>query len=59
MKEWEKITARELKETEISNMPDEEFEIMVINILTGLKRRAEDVSRTLNNEVENISNNQR
>lgn len=59
MKEWEKITARELKETEISNMPDEEFEIMVINILTGLKRRVEDVGRTLNNEVENISNNQR
>ena len=33
MKEQDKITARELNEMEISNMPDREFKVMVIKIL--------------------------
>ena len=38
MKERDKITAKELNETEISNMPDKEFQVMVIKILTELKK---------------------
>ena len=39
MKEQDKIIARELIETEISNMPARVFKVMVINILTGLEKR--------------------
>ena len=38
MKEQDKITARELKEMEVSNMPEEEFKVMVIKILTGFDK---------------------
>ena len=58
MKEQDKITARELKETEINNMLDEEFEIIIIKVLIGLEKRMEDLGRTLNKEIENISNNE-
>ena len=35
MKEQDKVTARELNKTGISNMPDREFKVMVINKFTG------------------------
>jgi len=54
MKKQDKITARDLNKTETSNTPDREFEVMVIRILMGLERRVEDVSETLNIELENI-----
>ena len=38
MKEQDKITARETNEMDISNMPDREFKVMVIKILTGLEK---------------------
>ena len=47
MKEQDKATARDLNETDISNMPDGEFEAMIIRILTGLEKRNEDMSETL------------
>ena len=34
MKEQDKITARNLGKTQISNMPDRQFKIMVIKIFT-------------------------
>lgn len=37
MKEPNKITARELNEIQISNMPYREFKVIVIKILTGLE----------------------
>ena len=37
MKEQDKITARDLSKTNISNMPDREFKVMIIKIFTGLK----------------------
>ena len=37
MKEQDKIRARELNETEVSNMHDRQLKIMVIQILTALK----------------------
>ena len=36
IKEQENITAKELNKMEVSNMPDREFKVMVIKILTGL-----------------------
>ena len=38
---------------ERSNMPDREFKVMVIKILTGLGRRVEELSETLNKEIKN------
>ena len=39
MKEQDKTTARDLSEMEISNMPDREFKVMLIKILTGLEKK--------------------
>ena len=39
---------------EIGNMPNREFKVMVIKILTGLEKRVEGLSEALNKEVENI-----
>lgn len=38
MKEEDKITTKELNETEISNMPYKEFKVMMIKILNGLEK---------------------
>ena len=58
MKEQDKITARDLNEMEISNMPDREFQVMVIKKLSGLEKRVGNLSETLNKELENIKKNQ-
>lgn len=39
MKEQDKITLKQLKEIEASNMHDKEFEVMVIKVLTSLERK--------------------
>ena len=39
-------------------MPDREFKVMIINILTGLEKRVEDLRETLKKERENIKKNQ-
>ena len=36
-------------------MPDREFKVMIINILTVLEKRVEDISGTLIKEIENIN----
>ena len=58
MKEQDKITARDLNEMEMSNMPDREFQVIVIKKLSGLEKRVENLSETLNKELENIKKNQ-
>ena len=57
MKEQDKITARHLNKTEISNTPHRGFEVVVIRILTGHERRVGDFSETFNKEIENILKN--
>ena len=47
-KEQDKITAKELNETEINSMPDREYKIIVIKILTGFEKGVEDLSETFN-----------
>jgi len=34
-------------------MPDREFKVVIIKILTGLEKRLEDIRETLNKELEN------
>ena len=54
MKEGDKITARDLNKTEIRCL--REFKVIFIKILTGLEKKVEDMSETLNKEIENIKN---
>ena len=39
-------------------MPDREFKVMDIKILTGLEKRVEDLNKTLNKEIKNTEKNQ-
>lgn len=48
MKEQDKITAKDLSKMEISNMPDREFKVLIIKILTRLEKRVEDNSEAFN-----------
>ena len=47
MKEQDKAMARDLSETDISNMPDGELKATFIRILIGLERRRETSVRLL------------
>jgi len=40
---------------EINNMPDREFKVMIVKILTGLKKRVEDIGDTLKEIKKNQS----
>ena len=53
MREKNKTAARELSETNERNMSDKEFKVMIIRILTGLEKRGENMSQTLNTEIKN------
>ena len=33
-----------------SNMPDKEFKVMIVKILTGLEKRIEELSETFNKD---------
>lgn len=54
IKDHAKITAKELNETEKSNMHHREFKVMVVKILTGIKKRLEVLIKIFNKEIENI-----
>ena len=43
MKEQDKAMARDVSEIKISNMPERQFKATIIRILTGLKKRIEDI----------------
>ena len=53
MKEKYKATARGPSKTNINNMPDRGFKVMIIRIATGLEKREEGMSETLNPEIRN------
>lgn len=57
MKEQDK-NYRELNETDISNMPDKGFEVMVIKILIRLETRVDELSKDFSKETENMKRNQ-
>jgi len=43
---------------EINNISHKEFKVMVIKILTRLKRRVKELSENFNKEIESIKTNQ-
>ena len=51
MKEKDKVTARDLRETEISNMLDGVFKAIILRTLSGFEKSVEDISETLNTEI--------
>ena len=54
MKEQDKATIRDVNGTIISKMHDREFKAMIIRrVTTGLEKRVEDMSETLNTEIRN------
>ena len=42
MNKQDKITARKVNKMKISNMPDREFKVMFIKMVTGLEKRVEE-----------------
>lgn len=58
MKEQNITSEKELNEMELSNLPDKEFKVMVEEILTRLERSADELSRNVHRETENIKTDQ-
>ena len=60
MKEQDRISEKELNKTEISNLSEKEFKIMIIQMITELERKGEtdDHSENFNKELENIKKKQ-
>ena len=56
-KELVKTLEKEVNETEISNLSNKEFKIMVIRILTELSSRMEEHSENFNKEIANKKEN--
>ena len=56
IKEKDKIPGREVNKTKVSYMPDREFKVMVIKMLTAFETRTEDLSEILNKKTETINN---
>ena len=54
-KEQYKTSGKKLK-VEISNLPNKEFWVMTIKILTELRRGMDEHSENVNKELENIKN---
>ena len=51
--EHEKTPEKTTNETEINNLPDEEFKALVIRMVTELRRRIDEYSENFNKELEN------
>ena len=51
MKEKDKITARDLNEMQISNIPDREFKVTIIKILTGFEKKVVNINETINKDI--------
>lgn len=50
IKEQDKIGAREQNKMEISKIPESKFKVMIIEILSGLEKRLESLSKIHNKE---------
>ena len=58
-KEQDKVMARDLTKTGISNMPDGEFKATIISILSGLEKSREDFREAPSAEIKELKNNQK
>ena len=53
-KEWDKTSETDLNEKEVNDLYDKEFKIMVIKMLTEVRRTMHEWGETFNKETENI-----
>ena len=58
IREQDKSSEQELNETERNNLPDKEYKLIVIKVLTDLGRRIDECSENFNKELENMEKNQ-
>lgn len=57
MKEQDKTSEKKNKENRDKQYPITEFKVIIIKILTELRRRMDDHNENFNKELENIKNN--
>lgn len=57
VKEQDKAMVRDLREKDISNMPNGEFKATIMRLLTGLKKRMEDIREALTAEIKDLKKN--
>ena len=50
---------KNLNDAEISNLPDEEFKVIVTKMLTKLRKRMHEYIKNFNKDMENISSKQK
>ena len=53
-----KTPEEELREVEISNVPNEEFKAIIIKLLNEFERKMDENRENFNQELENIKKNQ-
>ena len=53
-KEQDKTSEKESNKMEISNLPDKEFKVMIINMLIKLRRRMDESGENFTKVLENI-----
>ena len=53
-KEKEKVTAKDLIETDMRNMPDPEFKTTIIRMLAGLEKSIEDTKESLTAKIKDL-----
>ena len=51
MKEQDQTIARDQSKMDVSNMPNREFKVIIIKVLTGFEKKVEDISETLNTQI--------
>ena len=54
MKEQDKTSEKDLNEIEMNNLPEEEIKMMVIKMLTELRRTRKTQTDNCNKDIENI-----
>lgn len=57
MKEQDKTPEEELNEMEMRNLPDKEFKVKIIKMLSELRRRMDEYSDKFKKESENLKKN--
>uniref|UniRef100_A0A9L0SE42 L1 transposable element RRM domain-containing protein n=1 Tax=Equus caballus TaxID=9796 RepID=A0A9L0SE42_HORSE len=58
IKEQDSSSGKELNETEINNLSDKEYKLILIRMLTDLGKRIDEFSENINKELENIKKGQ-
>ena len=54
IREHDTSSVKELNETEINDLPNQEYKLRVMRMLTDLGRRMDELSKNFNKKLENI-----